>query len=356
MQQPASLQSDVLAGVKVLELSAIGPVPWGVHALVRMGAHVTRIQRPGTQNSSATDSGKLSGIGRQDVFLDLKSPEGHAQVCELIKNHDVLVEGMRPGVMERLGLSPARCHELNPRLIYARVTGWGQDGPLAMRAGHDINYIALSGALHAIGPKNGPPAIPLNLVGDYGGGGAFMVIGILGALFKASTTGQGSVIDVAMLDGASHLMALHYERLVRNEWTDARGSNKLDGGVPWYSVYQTQCGGYMAVGALEPQFYSLFVQGLGMDFSTLPDRNDSKHWETLRALFAERFRSRTRNAWTEIFESIDACVSPVLSMAEAPEHPHNRSRNVFFKTDDGQIFLNNAPRFAPLPMDDAMKA
>lgn len=342
------LQPGVLAGVKVLELSAIGPVPWGVHALVRMGAHVTRVQRPGLQNQVPKDKETLSEVGRHDVFLDLKSQEGQKQVSELIKTHDVLVEGMRPGVMERLGLAPAHCHELNPRLVYARVTGWGQDGPLALRAGHDINYIALSGALHAIGPKDGPPSIPLNIIGDYGGGGAFMVIGILGALFKASTTGKGSVIDVAMLDGASHLMALHYERLTRGEWTDERGMNKLDGGEPWYSVYQTQCGGYMAVGAIEPQFYSLFIEGLGMDEATLPDRSDGNNRESLRTLFAERFRSKTRDEWTKTFEPIDACVSPVLSMTEAPEHPHNQSRKVFFKNDNGQLYLNDAPRFAPL--------
>jgi len=341
-------KADVLSGVKILEFSAIGPVPWGVHELARMGAQVTRVQPPGRSAALSPDADGITDFGRHSLCLDLKTEAGRDQVRQLIKSHDVLVEGMRPNVMERLGLSPAICHGINPKLVYARVTGWGQNGPLAERAGHDINYIALSGALHAIGPKCGPPAIPLNLLADYGGGGTFMVIGILGGLFKASMTGQGSIVDVSMLDGATHLMARHFEHLGAGEWVDQREMNRLDGGAPWYSIYRARCGRYLAVGAIEPQFYSIFIKGLELDEASLPSREERENWPLLRQIFAQCFLGRTRNAWAEIFEPLDACVTPVLSMKEALEHPHNVDRKVFLRMNGGRIFVNNAPRFSPM--------
>ena len=345
--------TDALAGVKILEFSAIGPVPWGVNLFVDMGAKVTRICRPGKSASPASPipakaPDTINERGRHDICIDLKTEAGRQQALDLIGSHDVLIEGMRPGAMERLGLAPANCLPRNPHLVYARVTGWGQEGPLASRAGHDINYIALSGALHAIGTRTGPPIVPLNLIGDYGGGGAFMAIGVLAALFKAKTTGEGSVVDIAMLDGAARQMGTAYERLNRGDWRDERGVNALDGGAPWYSVYQAQCGNYMAVGAIEPQFYRQFLQGLALDEATLPDRSDRTQWESLRNLFADRFKTRTREQWMETFDTIDACVSPVLSLSEAPMHPHNQARLVFVASADGTPRPGLAPRFQPL--------
>ena len=340
-----TIQEGMLEGVSVLEFAAIGPVPWGVHSLAQMGADITCIQHPSARQQADNTPESLTKFGRNNIYVDLKTPAGHAQVCELIGAHDVLVEGMRPGVMERLGLSPAHCHDINPELVYARVTGWGQHGPLADRAGHDINYISLCGVLHAIGPRAGPPVIPLNLLGDYGGGGTYMLIGILAALLKARSSGKGSVIDVAMLDGAANLMALQYERLGLGQWHDERGTNKLDGGTPWYSVYQTQCGGYMAVGAIEPKFYTHFVQGLGLKESTLPNRNDIHNWPALRRLFTTRFQEKPRDEWARHFELIDACVTPVLSMTEAMAHPHNQVRQLFSHIGK-QITVRSAPRFS----------
>ncbi len=339
--------SDLLAGVKVLEFSAIGPVPWGVSLMVDLGATVTRICRPEATQPAAQPtipSDAMAERGRHNVYLDLKNQADRAQALELVHQHDVLIEGMRPGVMERLGLAPAECAKVHPALVYARVTGWGQDGPLALTAGHDINYISLSGALHAIGHKDGPPVIPLNLVGDYGGGGAFMLIGILSGLLKARATGKGSVLDIAMIDGAARQMGLAYERLGTGQWVDERGSNMLDGGSPWYSVYQTRCGEFMAVGAIEQQFYDQLLVGLELDPGTLPDRHDKTRWEHLRGIFTEQFLTRTRAEWTAIFESKDACVTPVLSLREAPQHPHNQARNAYVTGLNGAKLPACAPR------------
>lgn len=337
-------KSDILLGVKILEFASIGPVPWGVYQLVNMGAQVTRVLHPDSQADVAPMSQRLKDVGRHNVYLDLKTDSGQQQVRELIKTHAVLVEGMRPGVMENLGLSPGFCHGLNPKLVYVRVTGWGRYGTLADRAGHDINYIALSGALHAIGSFQGPPTIPLNLLADYGGGGAFMVIGVLSGLLKATMTGKGSVADVAMLDGVIQLMAPHFERLGRKEWIDQREANLLDGGAPWYSVYETRCGGFMAVGALEQKFYSEFLKGLGLEELDLPSRQEPKNWDSLRHLYSECFLRRTKSEWTEIFEPMDACVSPVLSMNEAMNHPHNIVRKIFLRANN-QISLAAHPHF-----------
>src|SRR5690625_2739785 len=335
-------QNRMLSNVRVLEFSAIGPVPWGVGILADMGASITRIVRSKQAN---LPHNAISERARKDIVLNLKKPQDLEKAKALIQKHDVLVEGMRPGVMERLGLSLEVCLQLNPKLVFARVTGWGQDGPLAKRAGHDINYIALSGALHAIGPAQGAPVIPLNLVGDYGGGGAFLLIGLLSALLHARSTGKGSVVDVAMLDGATKQMGLAYERFALGQWKDQRESNLLDGGCPWYQVYQTKCGGYMAVGAIEPQFYSIFVEALGLDEANLPSRDNQENWPKLKKIFTKIFLQQTRTHWTQVFEPIDACVSPVLSLKEAPLHPHNQARATFFKDDHNHWQPGLAPRF-----------
>ena len=336
-------RGGVLAGVRVLELAAIGPVPWCGMLLADMGADVVRIDRPGTALGQAP-----SGRGRTSVALDLKSAEGLEQARALVAGADVLMEGMRPGAAERLGLGPEVCLGIRPALVFARMTGWGQQGPLALRAGHDINYIALTGALHAIGRDR--PVPPLNLVGDYGGGGAFLAIGLLAALLEARATGRGRVVDAAMVDGASSLMATMYERLAGGRWVDERGANSLDGGAPWYDVYDTSDGRFVAVGAIEPQFYAQLLEGLGLAAADVPDRAQRENWAAIRELFAERFRSRTRDEWAALFEPIDACVTPVLSLREAPQHPHNRARSTFTSWN-GVVVPGAAPRFdQPTPL------
>jgi len=327
----------VLSGVRVIELAAIGPVPWCGMLLADMGADIVRIDRPGGARGD-----EPMGRGRVSVELDLKSDEGRAQARELVARAEVLVEGMRPGAAERLGLGPEECLALNPALVYARMTGWGQHGPLASRAGHDINYIALTGALHAIGRRD-RPVPPLNLVGDYGGGGAFLAIGVLAALLKARSTGQGDVVDVAMVDGAASLTALQYERL-GTRWQDEREANGLDGGAPWYDVYPTRDGRFVAVGAIEPQFYAELLHGLQLSDSQVPDRASRDNWPAIRARLSERFASRTRDEWARVFEGTDACVTPVLSMREAPAHEHNLQRGTF-ASFGAHVVPGPAPRF-----------
>ena len=330
--------TGVLAGVRVLELAAIGPVPWCAMLLADMGADVVRIDRPGTAVGP-----EATGRGRTRVQLDLKQREDLEHARELVRGADVLLEGMRPGAVERLGLGPDACLALKPALVFARMTGWGQSGPLAARAGHDINYLALTGALHAIGPRE-QPVPPLNLVGDYGGGGAFLAIGLLAALLKARQSGQGEVVDVAMVDGAASLMALPYERLAAGRWHDARGSNTLDGGAPWYGVYPCRDGRFVAVGAVEPAFYAQLLEGLGLRAAEVPDRALPEHWPALRAVLAQRFAERTRDEWAAHFAASDACVTPVLTMREAPRHAHNRERDSFMPWA-GQPTPGPAPRF-----------
>lgn len=325
--------TPVLAGLRIVEFAAIGPVPWCSMLLADLGASVVRIERPG----SATERDTLGAVrrGRRLVELDLKSVEGRLAAQQLQERADVLLEGSRPGVMERLGLGPQECLALNPRLVYGRMTGWGQTGPLAQRAGHDINYIALTGALHAIGTAD-KPIPPLNLVGDFGGGGAFLAIGVLAALWQARATGRGKVVDAAMVDGSAVLMAMIFSRMAMGQWKDQRASNALDGGAPWYDTYRTLDGSFVAVGALEPQFYEELVQGLGLT-GKLPERQHASHWPEIRRRFTEAFASRTRQQWVEHFASSDACVTPVLSLSESMEHPHMRARSAFVPWGDGQV-------------------
>ncbi|GMV46081.1 MAG: CoA transferase [Pseudomonadota bacterium] len=334
-----------LSGVRVVELAALGPVPWCGMLLAGLGAQVIRIERPSPPGAARAAHFEFTDRGCHRVALDLKSAQGLALALRLVERADALMEGMRPGVAERLGLGPRACHAINPKLVYARMTGWGQHGPLAQRAGHDINYLALSGALHAIGARDGPPAVPLNLVADLGGGGAFLAIGLLAALLDARGSGAGSVLDVAMVDGVANLMALPYARLAAGLWRDERGSNLLDGGTPWYGVYETADAGYMAVGAIEPAFYEAFVRGLGLDPAALPDRADRAGWPELRRRFAAAFRQAGRDEWQRRFEDVDACVTPVLSMTQAPQHAHHRARRTFVARD-GALEPAPAPRCA----------
>jgi alpha-methylacyl-CoA racemase len=331
------LNFKVLEGLRVVELAAIGPVPWAAMILADMGADVLRIDRAG-----APSPGTATNRGRSAIELDLKSTDGQNIAKSLVGKADVLLEGMRPGALERLGLAPDTCFKVNPSLVIGRMTGWGQSGPLSLRAGHDINYIALTGVLHAIGGE--APVPPLNLVGDYGGGGAYLLIGVLSAVIRARLSGQGRVVDAAMVDGAASLMTLAYERMNEGRWRDERASNSLDGGAPWYSVYETRDDRHMAVGCVEPAFYKIFIETLGLDLAQVPDRSDRTNWPVLRALIAARFAERTREEWTAIFEPTDACVTPVLSMREAARHPHNQARSTF-RDFDGHPIPGPAPRY-----------
>lgn len=330
-----------LRGIRVIEFAGIGPAPHACMMLSDLGAEVVRVERPGTR---AAEGDEHTVRGRRITQADLKSETDKKHVFDLLQHADVIVEGYRPGVMERLGMSPEEVWEVNSGLVYARMTGWGQDGPLAERAGHDINYISLTGALHAIGARN-HPLPPLNLVGDYGGGSMMLVIGVLAALLERATTGRGQVVDAAMVDGVSVLMQQIYELFSLGRWTTARESNWLDGGAPYYRTYACSDGEFMAVGALEPQFYELFIEGLGFEHASLPDRNDEANWPTLTEIFSERFASHTREYWTSVFKETDACVTPVLSFTEAPHHPHIATRQSVVASEHGAVSAMKAPRF-----------
>ena len=324
--------SGPLAGLRVVELAGIGPAPFCAMMLADFGADVVRIDR-----ADAADLGipieprrDLLNRGKRSIVLDLKSERGRELALELIEGADALVEGFRPGVTERLGLGPDPCLARNPRLVYGRVTGWGQQGPLAHAAGHDINYIAVAGALGAIGPgPDEPPVAPLNLVADFGGGGAYLALGIACALLEARASGRGQVVDAAMLDGVLSLMTALYGMREAGQWNDARGSNLIDGGAPWFTCYRTRDGGWLAVGAIEERFYRAFVAGLELDLSCLPPREDTARWPELRRTFTQSIASRDRDEWLHVFEDVDACVSPVLSLAEVSSHPQVALRRGF---------------------------
>ncbi len=339
-----------LAGVKVLEMAGMGPTPFCGMLLGDMGADVLRIDRPAPveRGIGVDDGSDLRGRNKRSAIIDLKRPEGRDALLRLAANADILIEGFRPGVMERMGLGPAECHAANPRLIYGRATGWGQDGPLAHTAGHDINYIALSGALSMIGPREGPPVPPLNLVGDYGGGALYLAFGVVSALLSARTTGQGQVVDAAMVDGAASLLTVFHGLRQAGRLNEERGANPLDGGAPFYAAYQTSDGGWMAVGALEERFYDELLEGLGLSRADPPDRADRGQWPALRDLFASRFRERTRAEWTALFAPTDACVTPVLTLTETGGHPHNIARHALPNVD-GIHHPAPAPRLSRTP-------
>jgi alpha-methylacyl-CoA racemase len=337
--------SGPLTGLKVVELAGIGPGPHGAMVLADLGAQVVRVDRPGGLQLGDPDLADPTLRGRRRVAADLKSPEGVETVLRLVERADVLVEGYRPGVTERLGVGPADCHARNPRLVYARMTGWGQDGPMAQRAGHDINYISLTGALHAIGRAGERPVPPLNLVGDFGGGSMLLVVGVLAALWEAQRSGEGQVVDAAMVDGASLLSQMFWGFLAQKAWTDERDSNVLDGHAPFYDTYTCADGRHVAVGPLEPQFYAAFLAGLGIDPAELPHQYDRDGWPVLRERFTAAFASRTRDEWAAVFEGTDACVTPVLAFGEVPGHPHIAARSTIVD-GDGVPQAAPAPRFS----------
>ena len=341
--------SGPLAGLRVVELEGIGPVPHAAMVLADLGADVVRVSRP----SGGLRLGPGGAVdptlrGRRTVSANLKEPDGREAVLSLAARADVLVEGLRPGVTERLGVGPEECLRRNPRLVYARMTGWGQDGPLAPRAGHDINYISLTGALHAIGRAGERPVPPLNLIGDFGGGSMLLVTGVLAALWEAQRSGRGQVVDAAMIDGASLLVQMVWGMLPSGWWADERGANLLDGAAPFYDTYTCADGRYVAVGAIEPQFYRALLDGLGLSQDDLPGQLDRSRWPALRARFAETFASRTRDEWAEIFAGTDACVTPVLAFGEVPGHPHVAARGTVVDRD-GVVQAAPAPRFSRTP-------
>ncbi|MFI1847283.1 CaiB/BaiF CoA transferase family protein [Streptomyces sp. NPDC020480] len=344
----AATEHGPLAGVRVVELAGIGPGPFAAMVLADLGADVVRVDRPGGPGGLKIDPAyDLANRNKRSVLLDLKTEPGQAAVLDLVERADILVEGLRPGVAERLGVGPDACLARNPRLVYGRMTGWGQHGPLADTAGHDIAYIAVTGALGMIGAPDGPPAVPANLLGDYAGGALYLVIGVLAALQHARTSGDGQVVDAAIVDGTAHLTAVIHGMMAAGGWQDRRGANLLDGGSPFYGTYETADGGYMAVGALEPKFYAEFIELLGIA-EEAPGRREFDRWGELRALIAARFKQRTREEWTAVFASSDGCVAPVLSLREAPGHPHLAARATF--VDHGGITQPApAPRFSATP-------
>ena len=331
-----------LKGIKIIELAGIGPGPFCGMMLSDMGAEVIRVDR-------ATSGGKrppdVLARGRKSIAVNIKSTAGKAVILKLCEGADAIFEGFRPGVTERLGLGPDECLARNPQLIYGRMTGWGQDGPMARAAGHDINYIALSGALSAIGGKNGKPVPPLNLVGDFGGGGMVLAFGIVCAILEAQKSGKGQVVDAAMVDGAAILMSMFYSMTAAGRWHEGRGSNLLDGGAHFYDTYETSDGQYISIGSIEPQFYALLIEKAGLDPEEYSAQMDPSRWEDYKDKLSVVFRTCTRAQWCNIMEGTDVCFAPVLSLTEAAEHPHNLARKTFTSVD-GILQPSPAPRFS----------
>ena len=339
-----------LAGLRVLEFEGIGPGPFAGMMLADMGADVLLVDRPADAGLGLKRERKNDVMlrGRRSLTLDLKSEHGAEAASILAERADAIIEGFRPGVMERLGLGPDAMLARNPRLVYGRMTGWGQTGPLAPRAGHDIDYIALSGALHAIGRAGEAPVPPLNLVGDFGGGGMLLAFGIACGVIEARASGKGQVVDAAMVDGASLLATMFHGMLASGQWSEERGVNVLDSGAPWYDTYATRDGKFVAIGAIEPKFYAALLERLGLDAAALPAQHDRAGWPALRAQFAERFASRTRADWCEAFDGSDACFAPVLSFTEARDDPHHTARESTIELG-GIAQPAPAPRFSRTP-------
>ncbi len=339
-----------LSGLRIVEIAGLGPTPFTAMLLADLGADVIRIARPG---AGPGDPGHVLGLardvldrGRDTLSLDLKSAEGCAQARQLISRADALIEGMRPGVMERLGLGPGDFPD-HRALVYGRMTGWGQSGPLAATAGHDITYLAITGALHLTGPAD-QPLPPANLLGDFGGGGMYLAVGLLAALIHARATGQGQVVDAAISDGVAHLGAMIYGMAGQGAWIDRRQANALDGAAPYYTTYACAGGGHVAVGAIEPKFWAALLAGLEIAADAAPDRLDPASWPAWRGLLAAAFASRSRDHWDRLFSATDACVAPVLSLAEAPDHPHNCARQAFVR-HEGLTQPAPAPRLSRTP-------
>lgn len=339
--------SGPLSGVKVIELAALGPVPFAGMLLADLGAEVIRVDRlsPGDLGFGRAAVQELRGRNKRSLALDLKSEAGRGLFLDLAAGADVVLEGWRPGVAERLGIGYAACAARNPALVYGKATGWGSEGPLAMTAGHDINYIALTGALSLIGEAGRAPVPPLNLVGDYGGGALYLALGVLAAVLEAKSSGQGQMVDAAMIDGVTSLLTVFYGFQATGDLAAARGDNILDGGAPYYTTYATADGGWLAVGCIEARFYAAFLAGLGLSGTDLPGQNDRAGWPVLHARIAGVIASRSRADWEAVFAGSDACVTPVLSLAEAAQHPHNTHRQMT-ATFDGRLQPAPAPRFS----------
>ncbi|MBB0232799.1 CaiB/BaiF CoA transferase family protein, partial [Streptomyces calidiresistens] len=338
-----------MAGVRVVELAGIGPGPFAAMILGDLGADVVRVDRPGSAWPHIDPRWDITNRNKRSVLLDLKREGSAERVLDLVERADVLVEGYRPGVAERLGVGPDACLTRNPRLVYGRMTGWGQEGPLARRAGHDIDYVAITGALGVIGPAEGRPAVPANLLGDYAGGSLYLVVGVLAALHGVRAGGAGQVVDAAIVDGTAHLTTMLHGMMAAGAWRDRREANLLDGGTPWYDTYAAADGRYLAVGPLEPRFWEGFLELVGLAGDpTLPDRDDASRRSELRAAIAARIAERTRDEWMEVFADTDACVAPVLSLREAPDHPHLAARGTFVE-HDGLVQPAPAPRFSDTP-------
>ena len=350
-------EAGPLCGITVIEMSGIGPGPFAGMMLADLGATVIRVDRlsVGRGLNTLPSAGRADVVsrGRRSIAVNLKLVEGVELVLKLVDSADALIEGYRPGVMERLGLGPEACLERNPRLVFGRMTGWGQDGPLAQSAGHDINYIALSGALGAIGRRGETPVPPLNLVGDYGGGGMLLACGMLAAMLSVVRTGAGQVVDAAMVDGSALLMAQFYGMSAAGRWTEERGANLLDTGAPFYDVYPSADGGYLSVGPLEPAFFAILLERLGIYDIDAGSQYDPRSWPSLRLRLAAEFASHTRDAAAALFADVDGCVFPVLAMSEAPQHPHNVARGTFVTRDD-IVQPAPAPRFSGTPTDLAL--
>ena len=332
-----------LQGFKIIEMGGIGPGPFTGMLLADMGADVIIVERKTAMN--AVRMPDCSRRGKRSILFDLKKEEDIQTLLELIEQADALFEGFRPGVMERLGIGPEVCLERNPKLVYGRMTGWGQTGPLAHAAGHDINYISLTGALHAIGRPGENPVPPLNLVGDYGGGGMFLVMGILAALLEAQGSGKGQVVDAAMTDGSAILMAMFHSLHAMNMWKPERGINLLDSGAHFYDTYETKDGKYVSIGSIEPQFYALLVEKAALDPAIFGMQMNQKEWPNLKAQLAKVIKQKTQSEWCAIMEGTDVCFAPVLDFMEAPQHPHNKARETYIKVD-GMTQPAPAPRFS----------
>lgn len=336
-----------LAGFKIVEMGGIGPGPMCALLLADMGAEIIRIDRTQATGLGVHTDPKFNLLmrGRKSVAIDSKTKEGQQLILSLIEGADGLIEGFRPGVMERLGLGPDVVFAKNPKIVYGRMTGWGQDGPMAPAAGHDLNYIALSGALHAIGRKGEAPTPPLNLVGDFGGGALYLAMGLLAAMLEAQKSGEGQVVDVSMVDGAASLMTTFFGLKAAGRWSDERGSNILDSGAHFYDVYETSDGKYVSIGSIETKFYDELLRLTGLDKEDLPNQMDVSAWPQLRKRFAEVFSAKTRDEWCEIMEGTDVCFAPVLSISEAPDHPHNIARGTFVEVD-GVVQPAPTPKFS----------
>ena len=332
-----------LAGFKVIELAGIGPAPMCGMMLADMGARVVRVDRTGVAARGGKD---IAARGKQSIAVDMKRDAGRELVLNLCRDADALIEGFRPGVTERLGVGPEDTMAVNPRLVYGRMTGWGQDGPMAQAAGHDINYIALAGALNAIGPRGQKPVPPLNLIGDFGGGGMLLGFGVLCGMLEAQKSGKGQVVDAAMIDGTAALMAMCFTSLGNGMWRDERGTNTLDGGAHFYDTYETSDGKYISLGSIEPQFYALLMEKTGFSGDdAFTDQRNPEQWPALKARLAEVFLSKTRDEWCEIMEGTDVCFAPVLSVTEVQNHPHHQARGTFVEFD-GIVQPAPAPRFS----------